>query len=287
MSELLDRYDVFLSYSTRDESIASELKQLIESAGLKCFMASEDLLVGTKWKPRIREAIRRSDRILLLITPRSINSRWVLLETGAAWMEDKPLIAALQFVEPNDLITIAQYYQFRRIETDAQKAMLLAEIQSPPDEQQLTFAVLLSKIKSAADNIVHRRIFPKIVIGSGRDGAIVGGFFAEQFARNELKIVGMDFIWRGTTRTTEIDTRGIEHHDVRNRAVLVVEWARESGGTFALIEKHLGQFEPASLHSYAVFWTGKSPSKPDYYGFKRDEIPLSPWAKSTPTEMAR
>jgi len=84
-------FDVFISYATGDSAIANELRDDLEQNGLKCFMAEKDIQVAAEWQNSIRGALHGSKRVLVLLTPRSVNRPWVLMETGAAWALRKPL----------------------------------------------------------------------------------------------------------------------------------------------------------------------------------------------------
>ena len=121
-------FDVFISYATGDSAIAEELRNDLEVKGLKCFMAEKDIKVATEWQDSIRAALHGSRRVLVLLTPRSINRPWVLMETGAAWALGKPLIPALSQVAATDLLDPIRRHQARVIETTAQRKALVDEL---------------------------------------------------------------------------------------------------------------------------------------------------------------
>lgn len=121
-------FDVFISYAAGDSAVADELRTDLERNGLKCFMAEKDIQVATEWQDSIRAALMGSKRILVLLTPRSINRPWVLMETGAAWALGKPLIPALSHVAANELLDPIRRYQARVIETTAQRSALVNEL---------------------------------------------------------------------------------------------------------------------------------------------------------------
>lgn len=123
-------FDVFISYATGDSAIADELRNELEQHGLTCFMAKKDIKVAEEWQDIIRKALLGSKRVLVLLTPRSINRLWVLMETGAAWALGKPLILALSQVAPNDLIDPARRHQARVIAITAQRKALVNELAS-------------------------------------------------------------------------------------------------------------------------------------------------------------
>lgn len=123
-----EQTDLFVSYSHEDSAIAKGLVSRFEKAGLRCFIAEQDIAAGELWEPRIRKAILDAKRIFLLITPRSKNSPWIAAEAGAAWALEKELIAGLMFVKPIDLIDVIRRHQTRSIETQDEIESLINEL---------------------------------------------------------------------------------------------------------------------------------------------------------------
>lgn len=122
------KYDIFVSYASSDSALANELRADLEKHGFKVFMAEKDIPVSSQWKHTIRDALRSSTRVMILLTPNSVGRPWVLLETGAAWALDKDLIPAMAFVDPSQFVDPLRDIQGRRIETTQQKTELVAEI---------------------------------------------------------------------------------------------------------------------------------------------------------------
>jgi hypothetical protein len=120
--------DELISYAAGDSAIADELRNDLEKKGLKCFMAEKDIQVATEWQDSIRAALIGSKRVLVLLTPRSLNRPWVLMETGAAWALGKALIPALSHVSANELLDPIRRHQARVIETTAQRQSLVNEL---------------------------------------------------------------------------------------------------------------------------------------------------------------
>lgn len=121
-------FDVFISYASQDAALATELRDDLQRHGLKCFMAEKDIAVASEWQETIRDALRGSKRVLILLTPRSLNRPWVLMETGAAWAIGIPLIPALVQVSPSELIDPIRRHQARVIETRSQRQALVEEL---------------------------------------------------------------------------------------------------------------------------------------------------------------
>jgi hypothetical protein len=101
---------------------------LRDSTGLKCFMSSRDIRSGDPWTETIRNALVNAQEILLVITPDSIDSKWVLCEGGAGWALAKRMVPALLKVEPDLLPEPIKRYQAKKIDTTTQRESLAKEI---------------------------------------------------------------------------------------------------------------------------------------------------------------
>jgi nucleoside 2-deoxyribosyltransferase len=53
---------------------------------------TEDLSAGEKWESKLRNELSSTDVVVALLSPRSVDSSWVLHEIGAAWALEKPII---------------------------------------------------------------------------------------------------------------------------------------------------------------------------------------------------
>lgn len=125
-----EEIDVFISYSTLDSAIATELSEIFDNQGLSSFMASKSLSGGDEWQESIRQALIRSKVILILLTPHSITSQWVLIEYGASWVLGKPIFPCLNDVEVNELPEPISKHQYRYILTDSDKEKIGQELKA-------------------------------------------------------------------------------------------------------------------------------------------------------------
>lgn len=90
------KYVVFVSHATKDKWLASTLCEKIEGVGAAFFRDDRDIAGGDDIPEQIRAAISRSDEMVVLLTPESVNRPWVLLEIGAAWQRGGMRIIALR-----------------------------------------------------------------------------------------------------------------------------------------------------------------------------------------------
>jgi hypothetical protein len=82
-------YQVFVSHATADKWIAKVVCEKIEAAGATTFRDDRDINGGDDIPDEIRRQIKKSKEIVVLLTPESVDSQWVTLEVGAAWLSSK------------------------------------------------------------------------------------------------------------------------------------------------------------------------------------------------------
>src|SRR6476660_1647133 len=83
---------VFLSHSIEDRPYALHLQKLISPFANFRVFTTDALSAGEDWTPKLREEIARSDVFMVVLSPASVGSAWVLQELGAAWALNKPII---------------------------------------------------------------------------------------------------------------------------------------------------------------------------------------------------
>jgi len=80
----LEFYSCFISYSTKDQAFADRLYADLQNKGVRCWFAPHDIQAGKKIHEQIDEAIRKYERLLLILSPDSMNSEWVKTEIRKA-----------------------------------------------------------------------------------------------------------------------------------------------------------------------------------------------------------
>lgn len=81
---LVHHYSCFVSHSSKDQHFAEKLYHDLQSKGIRCWYAPEDLKAGEKFRLVIDESIRMHDKLLLILSKNSIESVWVEKETETA-----------------------------------------------------------------------------------------------------------------------------------------------------------------------------------------------------------
>jgi hypothetical protein len=82
-------YTCFISYSSRDEAFAMRLHADLQSNGVRCWFAPEDLKIGAKIRPSIDESIHLYDKLLLALSQHSVSSQWVEQEVETALAKER------------------------------------------------------------------------------------------------------------------------------------------------------------------------------------------------------
>lgn len=75
---------VFLSYSTKDKSVAGQIQKILSQEGIDTFMAHEDILVSQEWQQKILKEIGRADIFICLISENYKSSEYCVQESGIA-----------------------------------------------------------------------------------------------------------------------------------------------------------------------------------------------------------
>lgn len=85
-------HDIFISYSSKQKSIADGVCHTLEENGFKCWMAPRDIPVGSEYGDLIEEAIKTSKIVVLVFSEAASISKWVKGEINVAFTEDKPIL---------------------------------------------------------------------------------------------------------------------------------------------------------------------------------------------------
>ena len=82
-------YSCFISHSTNDKDFAERIYADLRKEGVRCWFAPEDIKSGKKIHRQLDEAIRYYDKLLLILSEKSINSDWVANEIRWARKREK------------------------------------------------------------------------------------------------------------------------------------------------------------------------------------------------------
>ncbi len=89
VNQPIDYYTCFISYSSKDQDFVESLHADLQSKGVRCWFAPEDMKIGDKIRPRIDENIRLCEKLLLILSQHSIESVWVEKEVETAFEKER------------------------------------------------------------------------------------------------------------------------------------------------------------------------------------------------------
>ncbi|KAE8296046.1 Toll-like receptor 1 Toll/interleukin-1 receptor-like protein [Larimichthys crocea] len=92
-------YHVFISYSSTDYQWTHSLIDQLESCGLQVCYHERDFTPGRTVLENMSECIQQSQKVLLVLSPEFVRSRWCLLEANMSLFRDclvrKPIVPVL------------------------------------------------------------------------------------------------------------------------------------------------------------------------------------------------
>ena len=88
-AEPIQLQSCFISYSTKNQNFAERLHSRMRDAGLRVWFAPEDMKGGDYFFEQIERAIQLHDRLLLVLSEDSIESKWVEREIRKARKEER------------------------------------------------------------------------------------------------------------------------------------------------------------------------------------------------------
>src|SRR5437773_10233247 len=89
MVPIRERMQVFISYSHKDQKIAKQLSSRLADAGVKVWLAAEEVLPGENLPLEVGKALQRSDAMVVLLSPDAVESQWVRSEIAFALSSPK------------------------------------------------------------------------------------------------------------------------------------------------------------------------------------------------------
>ncbi len=89
VNQPIDYSTCFISYSSKDKAFIEQLYADLQSQGIRCWFAPQDLKIGARIRPSIDESIRRYDKLLLVLSAHSLTSPWVEQEVETALAKER------------------------------------------------------------------------------------------------------------------------------------------------------------------------------------------------------
>lgn len=84
-------FSCFISYSASDQNFVSRLYRDLTRTSVRCWLATHDLPIGARIRLKIDETIQTYDKLLLVLSERSLSSQWVEQEVETALARERQL----------------------------------------------------------------------------------------------------------------------------------------------------------------------------------------------------
>jgi len=95
---------VFISHTSKDDAVVEKIWQALESLKIRAWVDSQELAGGDKLTPEVQKAINDHEHFIAVLSPNTINSRWVKKEIEYALGLGKKVIPVmLPGIEPTAL----------------------------------------------------------------------------------------------------------------------------------------------------------------------------------------
>lgn len=130
LSPLAVSRDIFISYSTKDTTIAELLASQLRLKDLSVFLAHQTIDIGPRWETQVLDALRSCRLAIPILTPQSLSSDWVRYEIGAFWALGKLVAPALLGVKSSELPAMLKQYQVRSISESGAVHDFCVEVQT-------------------------------------------------------------------------------------------------------------------------------------------------------------
>lgn len=158
VEQTIQFYYCFISYSTKDQEFAERLFSGLQNKGIRAWYAPHDLKAGQKVIEQIEKGIKVTDKLLLILSENSINSKWVKTEITKAYKKSKEI--GKQVLFPISIIPYEKLKDWKYFDSDFGKDLakdireyylLNFENWKDHDEYKKNFDKLVESLKIEAD----------------------------------------------------------------------------------------------------------------------------------------
>src|SRR4029077_5537621 len=124
-------YLVFISHSARDSWIARMMAEKVSELGAEAWLDVKDLEGGDVINRKTLDGLDACQESVVLVSPNSVGSQWVVFEIGAVWGQHKritPILNNVSFeaIAPLKEVKAIDLNEFDRFLTELGKRILKA-----------------------------------------------------------------------------------------------------------------------------------------------------------------
>jgi hypothetical protein len=106
---------IFMSYSHRDERFAIPLARGLMDKGIRIWIDQKEIIAGEDWTEQLKIGLSQTEALLIVLSPRSMASKYVMQEVAAAQQAGKPVFPVMyKTVDLPPNLTNLHFVDFRR-----------------------------------------------------------------------------------------------------------------------------------------------------------------------------
>jgi hypothetical protein len=159
---------IFVSHSSKDKWAARRIAKDLEELKQSVFLDEKDIATGDRIDDRIQANLKDCDHLLLLISPASLKSEWVLVELGGALALDKKVVPILLYVGTNEIPSVINLRLARDINDIGKYYEELGGLPTPPKAAESE-----TPSKPAAPLKAKFDVGDKVIISTKEPGRII------------------------------------------------------------------------------------------------------------------
>jgi hypothetical protein len=107
-------YQVLISSTPKDKDLAENLAQSVRDAGALVLSVEQTPTRGETIDFDLRRLIRKADEVVLILTDRSLNNPYLLIEMGAAFSLRKRVIPILVGIDESEVPPLIAQFRYVR-----------------------------------------------------------------------------------------------------------------------------------------------------------------------------
>ncbi|MDA8054350.1 MAG: toll/interleukin-1 receptor domain-containing protein [Thermoplasmatales archaeon] len=143
--------NIFLSHSVRDVKMIEEISKEFNDKDLDLYIAEQDIQPGSNLLDKIRDAIKKCDIFVVVISKNGLRSKWVHSEIGIAIASNKRIVPIVE--EGVDVPPQLSGTEFIRFDPNE------------PESALDSLKIFLSKLKASRESIqLSDTIFVFVVV---------------------------------------------------------------------------------------------------------------------------
>lgn len=175
--------DAFISHSSANRTVASELEEALEAAGLTVWLDESEIRLGALLGQELQDSIRGSHVLLLLWSEHAASSRWVASEWLTAFHLNRYIVPCVLDRTPLPQCLQGSVFLPMRQVTAAAVERLVRAVREAPGNSNAVAPVMRSESPAVSDLIVriatgqqalHAQLSERDLTGAARLQVLLG-----------------------------------------------------------------------------------------------------------------